>query len=913
MENWRTILTEVANLSGIISNHYRDEASLVKDIVKEVQRKLNLRIDLNVATHPVGIEPRLQKLLKELCLESSDDVRIIAIWGVGGLGKTTIAKAAYNHIRSRFEGCSFVDNVRETWEQSNRGLLALQNQIRSDISKNKNYKIRNSHEGVEFLKHRAFNGRKVLLVLDDVNSVEQLTALAIDPRFLYRGSRIIVTTRDISSLNSLRPVLTKYELELLNKDESLRLFNLHAFNQHNPLEGFMEFSKTVVDYAGGIPLVLQVLGCYLNGKNDQSVWRSAITKLENIPHNDVQRKLRISFDSLDEKQQKLFLDIAFFFVGKSKNFTIQALQDNEIFPEDGFQRLVDLCLLKCDQGLVIVMHDVFKQMGREIVRQENVDYPGKRSRLWDYKDALKVLKNCEGTEAVEGLILLHNGKDIKVKAKAFQKMTKLRVLHLDHVLLSTGYKLLFRNSGHKHLSRNLVWLRWHHFDLSVLPSQLYLENLVALDLSYSNIKRVWRGTKVLKKLQVLNLRSCHNLTTLPNLSELSNLERLDLSECVRLQEVDKSIGHLHRLYFLSLYDCHSLRKLPSEMANLKSLEVLWISQIPSKCQTLTKKSTSSLGLSLNFIQGLRSLRLLDISGRSFTQLPDKLWCMTSLAYLCISGFKIACLPESICNLTKLETLDCSYCRMSNLPSELGRLNRLLELNLQGNNFCSLPESIGDLTNLESLDLRDCERLQSLPKLSSCGDFIDVSNCTSLESISLESMMNYSDLSCYNCPKLYEKYSVDKIGTSFLDYKGARSFRIMSHSWGMFPDWLQHETTNSYYAFKVPPLGVGNKYFIRCIFYVVLIMLDKNYSSWLDSKLHNKTKDCHYSIGCNYYRDASLADLFTFYYISFHVDELDLEEGDEIEISWTHNKNAALKKWGIHVSYYTMDDTRLKID
>ena len=93
-------------------------------------------------------------------------------------------------------------------------------------------------------------------------------------------------------------------------------------------------------------------------------------------------------------------------------------------------------------------------------------------------------------------MLMHNGKGIKVKAKAFQKMTRLRVLHLDHVILSAGYKLLFRNSGYKHLSRNLVWLCWQHFDLSVLPSQLYLENLAALDLSYSNIKRVWRGTKV---------------------------------------------------------------------------------------------------------------------------------------------------------------------------------------------------------------------------------------------------------------------------------------------------------------------------------------------------------------------------------------------------------------------------------
>ena len=144
-------------------------------------------------------------------------------------------------------------------------------------------------------------------------------------------------------------------------------------------------------------------------------------------------------------------------------------------------------------------------------------------------------------------------------------------------------------------------------------------------------------------------------------------------------------------------------------------------------------------------------------------------------------------------------------------------------------------------------------------------------------------------------------------------QGALSFSIMSDSWGgMFPDWLQHETTNSYYAFKVPPLGVGNKHFIRFIFYVVHTV-EGRYPGWMGSRLHNKTKDCHHNIGRPVDCYASLGDLFNFYYSSFHVDELDLEEGDEMEISWRHDEDVVVKKWGVHISYYTMDDTRLKID
>jgi len=140
-------------------------------------------------------------------------------------------------------------------------------------------------------------------------------------------------------------------------------------------------------------------------------------------------------------------------------------------------------------------------------------------------------------------------------------------------------------------------------------------------------------------------------------------------------------------------------------------------------------------------------------------------------------------------------------------------------------------------------------------------------------------------------------------------QGALSFRIQ-YSWGMFPHWLQHETTNLYYAFKVPHLGVGNKHFIRCIFYVDHHTHEKTYPpTMVEIKFHNKTKDCYSS----FWTISSLVDEITFYYNSFHVCELDLEEGDEIEISWRHDKIVVFKKWGVHISYYTMDDTRLKID
>lgn len=190
---------------------------------------------LNVVDYPVGIMSRLQKLTTLLHLESSDNIRIVVIWGIGGIGKTTIAKAAYNSFHCQFEGSSFVAEVRENSKQTN-GLFLLQKQILSDILKNGNCNIGNSHEEIELIKWRAFCGRKVLLVLDDVDHFQQLKTLAVDPKFFHRGSRIIITTRNISSLNSLRSVAEVYTLEQLDKYESLHLFSWHTLKIIVPLK-----------------------------------------------------------------------------------------------------------------------------------------------------------------------------------------------------------------------------------------------------------------------------------------------------------------------------------------------------------------------------------------------------------------------------------------------------------------------------------------------------------------------------------------------------------------------------------------------------------------------------------------------------------------------------------------------------
>ncbi|KAJ9177997.1 hypothetical protein P3X46_009917 [Hevea brasiliensis] len=311
-----------------------------------------------------------------LSLDASD-FNIVGIRGMGGIGKTTIAKAVFNQLRHGFEGsCSFLSNVREVSEQP-YGLVQLQKQLLHDTLKIKNFKnIRSIDSGIHLIKEK-LRYKRVLVVLDDLVQLKQVYALVGDRNWFGPGSRIIITTRDAHLLDQL---------------QSLELFSWHAFKEIRPIEGYEEISKDVVDYVGGLPLALEVLGSYLC-KRSIPEWRSAVEKLRKIPHHQIQKKLRISFDTLDDDKIKdIFLDIAIFFTGMDKDYVVKILDGCGFFPEIGISVLISRSLMTIDSQNKLAMHHLLRDMGREIIREISPNDPGKRSRLWFHEDVFDVLK-----------------------------------------------------------------------------------------------------------------------------------------------------------------------------------------------------------------------------------------------------------------------------------------------------------------------------------------------------------------------------------------------------------------------------------------------------------------------------------------------------------------------------------------
>ena len=232
--------------------------------------------------------------------------------------------------------------------------------------------------------------KKVLIVLDDVNKLDQLENLAGERGWFGLRSLIIITTRD-EHLLVQHGVHKIYKPNALSSDDSLKLFCLKAFKNEQPKEGYMQLSQDVVHYANGHPLALVTFGSFLFGRT-MDVWQSALDRFKKIPKREIFDTLKVSYDGLEEMWKDIFLDVACFFRGKMKDQVIEILETCGFDARIGIQVLMDKSLLTLENG-ALQMHDLLQEMGMEIVRRESREEPGKRSRLWLRKDLFHVLMN----------------------------------------------------------------------------------------------------------------------------------------------------------------------------------------------------------------------------------------------------------------------------------------------------------------------------------------------------------------------------------------------------------------------------------------------------------------------------------------------------------------------------------------
>ncbi|WCJ18810.1 Disease resistance protein (TIR-NBS-LRR class) family [Euphorbia peplus] len=745
-ESWSNALRETAEISGFDSCNVKPESKLITEIVEHILKRVNHALPYVPNDDGfIGINLHVDDIESKLCIESSD-VRFLGIWGMGGIGKTTIANKIFDKISSKFERKCFVPNIREKAERCK--LDYVQCEIFSEL-----FGREVSCPGRPILLSPSRNllmRKKVLIVLDDVTEMEQIEFLIGKHDFYSPGSRVIMTSRDKQVLK-IGGVDEIYEVKELVYGEALQLLSLHAFKQKYPIKEYTKLAEKVVAYAKGIPLALKVLGSTLHDKNTEE-WEDELEKLESMADKKIQNILRISYDELDYMEKQIFLDIACFLKGEDKNVAESTLGSCSLNARIGISRLLDKALITIS-GNKLDMHDLLQQMGRDIVRDECIEEPWGRSRLWIPQDVYNVLTKDLGETSIKSLSLdISKVEHMTLSFTVFKGMKRLRLLKIynpyypdaeDYESFNGVVKVQDRRylywyryrRGLDFLPDELRYLYWYRYPSKSLPLKFSPNNLVQLHLIHSLIEQLCNKNWCFASLILMDLSYSAKLIQIADLSKFPRLEVLCLRGCTSLLEIrfDNKLRHVN------LANCKNLRKFSSfldmKSLNFLSLEDCWrireFPEIPQSVTCLILNGTAIKQVS-SLIGHYSQLAKLQLKSCTRLQsLPSNIGDLKSLEHLDLGACsKLMNLPDSICDLYSLKYLIILNCfNLKELPENLGNLENLEALYANKSGIKKLPSSINLLEKLKTLSCGECKDLvlpsfTGLPSLSN----LHLDNC-----------------------------------------------------------------------------------------------------------------------------------------------------------------------------------------
>ncbi|KAH9726334.1 Disease resistance-like protein DSC1 [Citrus sinensis] len=528
LQSWRNALKEAASLSGFHSLNMRRESELINEVVNHILKRLDEVFQLRDNKNQlVGVESTVEEIESLLGVESKD-VWALGIWGIGGIGKTTIARAIFDKISGDFEGTCFLENVRVE-SQRPGGLAWLRQKLLLNLLKDENV-----IPDID-LNFRRLSRIKILIVFDDVTCFTQLESLIGSLDWLTPVSRIIITTRNKQVLRNWE-VRKIYEVEALEYHHALELFSRHAFKRNHPDVGYEKLSSNVMKYAQGVPLALKVLGCFLY-KREKEVWESAINKLQRILHPSIREGT--------EKIEGICLDMS-----KAK--------DIHLNPKT-FTKMCKLRFLKFYSSSF---------NGENKCKVSYLQDPAFAEVKYFHWHGYP-LKSLPSNLSAEKLVFLevpdNNIEQLGDCVKHYSKLNRIIHAACNKLIAKTPNPTLMPRLN------KLVFLNLRGSkSLKSLPSEIFnLEFLTKLDLS---------GCSKLKRLPEI---SSGNISWLllrgSAIEELpSSIERqlrlswLDLTDCKMFKSLPSSLCKLKSLGVLDLHGCSNLRRLPECLGQLSS-------------------------------------------------------------------------------------------------------------------------------------------------------------------------------------------------------------------------------------------------------------------------------------------------------------------------------------------------------
>ncbi|EFH46244.1 predicted protein [Arabidopsis lyrata subsp. lyrata] len=632
VQKWKAAMAEIASIDG---HEWEKEKQVL--LAEEVVRDACLNLYSKNSKNLISI-------LAFLNHSQPSGVEIVGLWGMAGIGKTSIAREIFGILAPKYDFCYFLQDFYLMSQK--KGLRQMRDDFFSKVFREEKLSISAYDIKPSFMRDW-FHKKTILLVLDDVSDARDAEAVVGGFGWFSQGHRIILTSRRKQVLVQCK-VTESYKIQKLCEFESLRLCKQYLNEESGVILELMSCSS-------GIPLALKVLGFSLSKQHINNL-KEHLHSLRKNPPTQIQEAFRRCFDGLDENEKNIFLDLACFFSGEDIDHVVKLLDACGFFTYLGICDLIDESLISLlDNRIEIPIP--FQDIGRFIVHEEDED-PCERSRLWDSNDIADVLRNNSGTEAIEGIFLDASDLTCELSPTVFGKMYNLRLLKF-YCSTSENECKLNLPQGLDTLPDELRLLHWENYPLEYLPHKFNPENLVEIHMPYSNMEKLWEGKKNLEKLKNIKLSHSRKLTDILMLSEALNLEHIDLEGCTSLIDVSTSIRHLGKLVSLNMKDCSRLQTLPS-MVNLTSLKRLNFS------------GCSELDEIQDFAPNLEELYL--------------------------AGTAIREIPLSIENLTELVTLDLENCRrLQKLPMGISSLKSIVELKLSG---CTSLQSFPKLKALD---------------------------------------------------------------------------------------------------------------------------------------------------------------------------------------------------------------------
>ncbi|KAL0846514.1 hypothetical protein Bca101_019760 [Brassica carinata] len=679
---WQAALEEISQMHGYILTD-KSESELIDEIVRDALNVLRS----NNKKHMIGMDMQVEEILSLLCIESPE-VCSVGIWGTVGIGKTAIAEEIFHRIYVQYETCVFLKDFHREVEL--RGYDAVREEFLSKLLEVEPDVVRPSNIKTSFLRSR-IQRKRALVVLDNVNDFRDVETFVGMLSYFGPRSRIIITSRN-RHVFVLCKTSHVYEVKPLEFSNSLHLLNPGTFQSGLSHEIYKTLTLELVKFSNGNPLVLQ----FLSRSNRE--WKSLSQEIQKFSGIYIPGIFERICCGLDENEKSIFLDIACFFRRMDKDNVAMLLDGCGFSAHIGFKNLVDKSLLTISHNMVDMLW-FLQATGREIVRQESIDRPGDRSRLWKAEDIRDVFIDNTGTSAVEGIFLNMSQLKFDANPNVFEKMCNLRLLKLYFSEMIENHGV-FLPQGLEYLPNKLRLLHWEHYPITSLPQRFDPKNLVELNLPNSCVKKLWKGKKSLENLKKMRLSYSYQLRKLPRLTSAQNLELLDLEGCKSLVSISQSICYLRKLVFLNLKDCSNLESVPSTV-DLESLEVLNL----SGCSKLE-----------NFPEISPNVKEMYLGGTMIQEIPSSIKNLVLLQKLDLENSRrLVILPKSICKLKHLETLNLSGCSsLEHFPDLSRKMKCLKSMDLSRTAIKELPASISYLTALEELRFVGCNSLVRLP-------------------------------------------------------------------------------------------------------------------------------------------------------------------------------------------------------